>query len=208
MTSTYQKPTPLFAQHKEAINQPEISTRETPLTRCSLEPRSFYIKTPGHTRVVEICEIIATTSKYQLSINGRKFEPFERTEFLLYSEEGIVIITLDHELLLPIANWKMSVDPWLFTVRAQCRDGPMFMDDKYLFSLPSFTSRKPSAEHFQRLLDPSIESQLNVIQIFTNVLLSHFWNEPADPEFEVTYGHDGQPFTASGGSNYLCEITR
>ena len=206
MTPTHTKPTPLFAQHKEAINQPEISTRENPLIRCSLEPRSLYIKTPEETRIVEICEIIATTSEYHLSINGRKFEPFERTEFLLYSEEGVVIITLDRELLLPIANQKMEEEPWSFTVLAQSHDGQRFRDQKLLFSLPNFTSRTPSAEHFERLLDPSIESELNVIQIFSQVVLSHFWKESADTQFEVTDGSGGQPFTISGGP-YLEEVS-
>lgn len=207
MNRTNLKLSPLFDQHKEAIDHPKISTRETPLARCSLEPRSLYIKTAEETRVVEICEILATTSEYLLSINGREFQPFERTEFLLYSEEGLVIITLDHELLLPIANRHMSQDPWSFTVRAQSRGGRMLKDDKPLYSLPKLTPRTPSAEHFQRLLDPSIESELNIIQIFAEVVISHFWREESENEFEVTYGPEGQPFTLSGGPGYLSEVS-
>lgn len=206
MIPTHTKPAPLFRQDKEAIKHPEISTRETPLARCSLEPRSLYIKTAEETRIVEICEIIATTSEYLLSINGREFKPFERTEFLLYSEEGIVIITLDHELLLPIANQIMVEDDWSFTVRAQSRDGRMIRDEKPLHSLPRLTPRTPTAEHFERLLDPSVETELNIIQIFAEVVISHFWNEPADTDFEVKYGPEGEPFTISGG-RYLPEIS-
>lgn len=206
MTSTI-KPAPLFARLKEAIDNPEITTRQLPLSRCALQPNNLYVRTSDGTRIVEVCEIIATTSEYLLSINGREFQPFERTEFLLYSEEGVVIITLDHELLLPIANQIMSEDPWLFTVRAQSRVGRMFKDDKLLFSLPRFTSRTPSAEHFERLLDPMVDTELNIIQIFAQVLASHFWREESDNEFEVTYGADGQPFTLSGGPGYLSEIS-
>jgi hypothetical protein len=207
MYKTNHKPTPLFAQLKEDINNPEISTQETPLARCNLDPRNLHFKTPEGTRIVEICEIIARTSQYELSINGRKFEPVERTEFLLYSEEGVVTINLDRELLLPIANQKMAEEPWSFTVSAQSRDGMRFLDQQLLFSLPSFRDRTPNAEHFQRLLDPSTDTELNVIRIFAQVLMSHFWQKSADTEFEATYGHDGEPFTVSGGSGYLCEIT-
>lgn len=207
MTPSYLKPTPLFDKLTEAIDNPEITTRQLPLARCDLQPNNLYVKTSDGTRIVEICEIMATTSEYSLAVNGREFKPFERTEFLLYSEEGVVIITLDCELLLPIANKHMAEDPWSFTVRAQSRDGRMFRDDKLLFSLPRFTSRTPSAEHFERLLDPMVDTELNIIQIFAQVLASHFWREPADNEFEVTYGADGQPFTLSGGSGYLSEIS-
>lgn len=206
MTPSYLKPTPLFDQHKEAISNPEITTRQIPLAHCDLQPNNLYFKTAEETRVVEICEILATTSEYLLSINGREFQPFERTEFLLYSEEGIVIITLDCELLLPIANKHMAEDPWSFTVRAQSRDGRMFRDEKPLHSLPRLTPRKPTAEHFERLLDPSVETELNIIQIFAEVVISHFWNEPADTDFEVKYGPEGEPFTISGG-RYLPEIS-
>lgn len=206
MTATYLKPTPLFAQHKEAISNPEITTRQLPLARCDLQPQNLYFKTSSETRVVEICDIIATTCEYSLTVNGRKFPPFERTEFLLYSEEGTVIITLDIELLLPSVNEALERSPWPFSVWAQSRDSRQFKDDKLLFSLPRFTSRTPSAEHFERLLDPMVDTELNIIQIFAQVLASHFWREPADNEFEVTYGADGQPFTISGG-RYLPEIS-
>ena len=46
MYKTNHKPTPLFAQLKEDINNPEISTQETPLARCNLDPRNLHFKTP------------------------------------------------------------------------------------------------------------------------------------------------------------------
>jgi hypothetical protein len=200
------KPTPVFAQLKQNVNTPALSIREIPIARFDLPFRSLLLKSPEGTYIIEICEIFATTSKYEVSVNGRQFDSFERTEILMYSEEGVVTITLDQELLLPIANGEMSHDPWSFTIRAQARDGGQFEDRKPLFTLPQFASRVPSVEHFERLLDPSEGGELNILRIFSEVVVSCFWQQKGS--FDVyRKADDASPFCAvRGAAGYLCEV--
>jgi hypothetical protein len=191
------KPTPLFAQLKQEINTPALSIREIPIARFDLPYQSLFLKSAEETYIIEICEIFATTSRYEVSVNGRQFDSFERTEILMYSEEVLVTITLDHELLLPIANRCMGESPWSFTVRAQSRDGRQFQEDRLLFTLPDFNadSRSPELHHFKQLLDPKSDTELKPLEIFAQVVISKFWKEKGNFDVYLSEGDTKPAFT-------------
>jgi hypothetical protein len=211
MTSTYLKPTPRFAQLKQGLAYPTFSVRELSAVQYNLPAPVLFLKSAAPTRIVEICEIVVRSSVCELEVNGSPFDQHHRTEFLMYSEEGVVTITLNQELLLPIANRCMRESPWSFTVRAHSRNGAQFEDSMLLFTLPDFDadSRSPSAHHFEQLLNPGSVTQLKPLEIFAQVVVSHFWSEK-DVKFNVYLREDDPDpafsVEASSSGSYLVPV--
>ena len=209
MNSTILKPTQRFAQLKQSLTHPTYTAREKSAVQYTLPFQVLYLKRATETRVIEICEIAVRSSIYEFGLNDSPFDDLYRTEILMYSEEGIVTLTLNQELFLPIANQCMNDDPWSLTISAQSRDGYLFKDSKPLFSLPVFDSRSPEKHHFEQLLDPRSETELQPLMIFAQVVASHFWKEE-DATFDVYLSEDGKEpaFTikASSSSSYLLSI--
>jgi len=188
MTTTYQKPTPRFEQLNSEIITPTNGFKQELHGQWTLPMRELiFRRRDGEERSVFIYRARFSISEIHLEQNGILFDPIHRTQIMMELDQGVVLITLNRELLLPIANCEMQESPWDFNLRVYPRGKVGFTRKYYLTELPRFKHRQPSDEEFEKLFDPKSPSELNCLRIVADLCIFDFWNEGND-EFDVFLG--------------------
>lgn len=182
------KPTPRFEQLNGEIITPTNGIKQELHGQWMLPMRKLIFRqSDGEERPVFIYRTKATISEIHLEQNGIPYDPIHRTQILMELDQGIILITLNRELLLPIANHEMQESPWNFNLRVYPRSNEVLSRDYYLTELPRFDNRQPSTAEFEKLFDPKSPSELNCLRIVADLCVFDFWDE-GNEEFDVFLG--------------------
>jgi hypothetical protein len=182
------KPTPRFDQLNGEIITPTNGIKQKLHGQWTLPMRELrFRRGDGEERSVFIYRARVSISEIHLEQNGIPFDPIHRTQIAIELDQGVVLITLNRELLLPIANREMLDYPWDVDLRVYPRSKAAFNRKIHLTELPRFDDRQPSSEEFEKLFDPESPSELNCLRIVADLCVFDFWDE-ADEEFEVFLG--------------------
>ncbi|WPJ95241.1 hypothetical protein SH580_17605 [Coraliomargarita algicola] len=182
-----------FSALKQEAKTPEFSCKQSFSSSFDCGSAKLELKGETGTYLVEIFEIVATTSGFQPSLNGQYVDALYRTEWLIHSDVGIVRIALNKDLLQPRANRRLSESLWNYHVWAETMDGTCFEDYKLMSNLPCFDSIVPSADDFERLVDPSSETEINPFRVFAGVAVSALLGLDWREYFELNVSREGKP---------------
>ena len=179
------KPTPQFEQLNGEIITPTNGIKQELHGQWTLPMRELLFRRgDGEERSVFIYRARFSIFEIHLEQNGIPFDPIHRTQIAIELDQGVVLITLNRELQLPIANREMQKSPWDFNLQVYPCSQEAFSRKCYLTELPRFDDRQPSDEEFEKLFDPESPSELNCLRIVADLCVFDFWDE-GNEEFDV-----------------------
>lgn len=182
-----------FAQMKHAAIHPSGTLQRSWFESFDLGAADLELNLGPDVRRIEVYEVVYTASCLTADINGDHSGAMCRFEWLLHSDAGIVQIALNESMLSPTAPLDLANSPWKYKVQAITKDNSVFEDYKLLFDLPKFSSIRPSANDFERLVDPATATDFNPLKIFVGAAVSSLLGIDWRDDIEVTITRPERP---------------
>ena len=184
------KPASQFEQLRNQILTPTQGIQHTQLEQWTLPPRNLIFRSKsGEERTDTVHQFLVTRSRFEASSIGVPFDPFFRTNILMQSDLGVVLLALNYDLLRDADESSFSkADRTLYT-RAYPKAQARLEGEEIISDLPFISIENPIVEDFEELFSPNRISELNPLQIFASIAAYHFWTDD-EVSFDVYLERD------------------